>query len=239
MVLRLILVCVWVLAAGRAAAEEPPPPSASSGQALSLASLDPALLIPAPPAPGSLAALADLETVLQVQALRTPSQEAWARRIDQWSLWDFSDVLGPWFQPANLPTLQLLVTRVEEEVRPLSRRAKELHPRLRPPSADPRVKPCLKVGRDKSYPSGHALALHIHGAILGDLFPEQRVELAAWTERAVWSRVIGGAHFPSDIVAGRLLCQAVMGDLRRNPAYQDLLERCRAEVAALRMKRAG
>ena len=45
--------------------------------------LDFAKILPAPPEPGSLAAGADLNAVLQVQAWRTPEEVAWAKRIEK------------------------------------------------------------------------------------------------------------------------------------------------------------
>lgn len=238
MVRRSILVFSWLFLGGMVFAGDEPvrklPPTP-----LAVGHLDPSTLIPAPPAPGSLAEQADLETVLLVQAFRSAEQEAWARRIDTWTLWDFADVLGPWFKPASLPTLRALDQQMAEELRAFSQRAKALHPRLRPPSSDPRVRPCLTVARDKSYPSGHAQALCLQGELLGEIFPEHREALKAWAQRAMWSRVIGGAHFPSDIVAGRLLGEAVMAELRRSDAFRAAVERCRAEAAPFRLKKAG
>src|SRR5208282_84879 len=59
--------------------------------------LDFAKILPAPPEPGSLAAGADLNAVLQVQAWRTPEEVAWAKRIEKIrSLAEYTDVVGAW-----------------------------------------------------------------------------------------------------------------------------------------------
>src|SRR5438309_1697001 len=50
--------------------------------------LDLAAILPDPPAAGSLAANADLETVLQVQAARTPEQVAWAQVVERNDLFE-------------------------------------------------------------------------------------------------------------------------------------------------------
>jgi len=47
--------------------------------------------------------LADLEAVRGTQAVRTPADVAWARRIMDFTAFDYADVLGPWFTAKNLP----------------------------------------------------------------------------------------------------------------------------------------
>lgn len=196
-------------------------------------------LLPPPPAPDSVPALADLETVKQIQAWRSPEQAALAARVDAWDVWDFSEVLGPWFAKDGLPQTARFFKQVGDELAEVSLGAKKRFKRPRPPKVDAGLQPVIRVPASASYPSGHSLYLFMEAEVLADLFPELRARLLEYAHRAAWARVLGGVHFPSDIVAGRLLGQAFVAALRRNPAYAVQLETCRAEMAAARIGKAS
>jgi hypothetical protein len=70
-----------------------------------------ARILPEPPAPDSLAAQADLETVLQVQAWRTPEQEALAKAVDKDTPFNHASVIGAWFTKENLPVTAAFLER--------------------------------------------------------------------------------------------------------------------------------
>jgi acid phosphatase (class A) len=174
--------------------------------------------------------MADLETVLQVQATRTPAEVAWAKRIERDSLYDFADVLGPWFTRGNLPFTAEFFEEAGRDLQAASDRTKGLFARPRPPAVDPRVHPCVSVPASFSYPSGHSTREMVRALLLQEIFPERREELLAWAHRAAWSRIIGGVHFPTDDVGGRLLAEAFVAELLKNPAARAALGRARAEA---------
>jgi len=187
-------------------------------------------VLPQPPADGSLAAAADLETVLEVQAYRTPAEVKWAQRIDKDSLFDYADVLGPWFTAANLPFTAEFFKEEGKDLQAVSERIKGLYARPRPPAVDPRVHPCIPIPSSFSYPSGHSLRAMSRALLLAEIFPEHREELLAWARRAGWSRVIGGVHFPTDVMAGRLLAEAFVSEVLKNRSARAALEHARAEA---------
>ncbi|HWQ10863.1 MAG TPA: phosphatase PAP2 family protein [Holophaga sp.] len=196
---------------------------------------------PAPPAPDSLAALADLETVREVQAWRTQAQVDFARRIDAGSLFEFSDVLGSGFTAARLPQCGKLLERLDAIAGQVSSKAKHRFPRLRPPYTDLRVKPCIEAPprASSSYPSGHATLFTLGALALAEVFPDQREALLAWGRKAAWSRVIAGVHFPSDVAGGRLLAEGIFARLKQDPEFQATVARCREEVAACLPRKAA
>jgi len=197
-------------------------------------------LLPAPPAPGSIAALGDLETVLQVQATRTPAEIAWAQLVEQDKVFaDYSGVLGPWFEEKNLPVLADFLSQVTTDSWLTGGHMKNLYPRQRPPAVDPAVQPVVKIPHSNSYPSGHSLRAYVWAAVLGDVFPERQAELFTQARRVAWGRVIGGVHFPSDTIGGRVAAQAIVTQLRKCPAYQALVGKCRAEAAPFLLKKAA
>src|SRR4051812_27641520 len=72
--------------------------------------------LPPPPADDSPAGRADLETVLQVQADRTPQQEARAKRVAPHTPFLMgSSVMGAWFTPENLPHTAALMHAIWQQ----------------------------------------------------------------------------------------------------------------------------
>lgn len=200
---------------------------------------DVAKILPEPPAPGSLAAVADLEAVLQAQAWRTPEQEAWAKFVDQDNPFKHASVLGAWFTKDNLPVTAAFINEVTEDVNAVGALTKALHARPRPSQVDARVKPVIALPTTASYPSGHSTRAYAWAAVLAEIFPEQRSELMARAERAAWGRVLAGVHYPSDTIGGRLLAEAVVAKLRTREAFRAAVEKCRAEAAPFLLKKAA
>jgi acid phosphatase (class A) len=196
-------------------------------------------VLPPFPAPGSLEAQADLEAVRQAQIWRTPEQIAWARKIDALDCFDNAEVLGPWFKPENLPRLTALVGKLRGEIYPVMSVSKKHFDRSRPPLVDPGVHPVVDLPRGSSYPSGHTLMFFSEALVLGEIFPDRREALLERAHRAAWGRIFGGVHFPSDLVAGRLLAEALFADLMKNEEFRAELERCRQEAARFLLAEAG
>lgn len=207
-----------------------------------LTTLDWSKLVPPPPAPDSLAAEADLFVVLRMQAARTPAQVEWAKLVEQadvFALFGADGLLGPDFSRPNLPALDALLRQLAAELRPLNHAVKEKYARARPFLADAAVEPCVQRPESDSYPSGHSFSAHVWARVLAEVFPEQRAALIARADDIGWGRVIGGVHFPTDLVAGRRLAVAVMAREMKNPAFREAIEACRAEAAKLKVKKAA
>jgi acid phosphatase (class A) len=197
-------------------------------------------VLPPPPEKGSIPALADVETVLQVQAARTPADVAWAKQVEKDDVYaDYAEVLGPWFESKHLPVTAAFIRHVTGDVQTVNRKVKDLYPRVRPFAIEPTVNPCVSRPTSNSYPSGHSLRAFVWAAVLGDIFPDRQAELFRQAHRIAWGRVVGGAHFPSDTVGGRVTAQTVVAELRKSPAYRAAVEQCRAEVAPFLQKKAA
>jgi acid phosphatase (class A) len=218
------------------------PAQAASWHFVQTDKIDYARILPPPPAPGSLAAEADMMAVLQAQALRTYADESWARRVAIGDLFDYADVLGPWFSRANLPVTAALLENVDDDLGPGVDVSKATFARPRPFVVDARVHPC--VGRPKaggrfqgSYPSGHTMQFFVEAAVLARIFPDKREALFDLAGRMAWGRVIGGVHFPTDLVAGKLAAAAIVAELDKSPAYQADLAQAQAEAGKFLAKR--
>ena len=194
-----------------------------------------ATILPAPPVAGSLAAQADLDTVLEVQTARTPVQIEWAKVVDEndlFAAFGAGGMLGPRFKQENFPVLLALLKDVYDDLRPLVDASKKLYPRPRPHVMDPRVKPCLALPTSDSYPSGHAYGAYMRAAVLAEIFPEMRTELFDRARYFAWGRLIAGFHFPTDLEGGRRLAEAGFAELKKNEAFRAAMAKCRAEAAA-------
>ena len=204
--------------------------------------LEVAKIVPAPPAAGSLAANADVETVLQVQAARTPEQIAWANVVDQndlFAAFGAGNLLGPRFKKENFPLLLALLKNINDDLRPLVDASKKFFARPRPHLADPRVTLCVPVPANDAYPSGHSYGAYMRAAVLAEIFPEKRTEIFERARYFAWGRVMGGVHYPTDLEGGRRLAEAGFAELKKSAAYRAAVEQCRAEAAAAALKKAA
>lgn len=216
------------------------PPPSKVGQFVALDAIDWKAVLPPPPAPGSVAVLGEIETVLRIQATRSAADEAWAKTVEQDNVFaDYTAVLGPWFDRANLPVLAGFLQQVTADVQAENKQVKDLYPRKRPYAVEPTVQPCVSHPGTNSYPSGHTLRAFVWAGVLADVFPDRQAEIYARAHEVAWGRVIGGVHFPSDTVGGRIAASAVIAEMRKNPAYRAAIERCRAEVAPFLLKKAA
>ena len=218
------------------------PAQAASWHFVQTGKIDFTKVLPPPPAPGSLAAEADLLAVLQAQDLRTYADESWARRVAVGDLFDFSDILGSWFSRANLPVTAALLEDVDGDLGPGVDASKNAFARPRPFVADARVHPCVERpevgGRFQySYPSGHTMQFFVEAAVLAEIFPDRREALFGFAGRMAWGRVIGGVHYPTDLVAGRLAAEVIVGELDKSEAFQGELAKARGEVGTFQAAR--
>jgi acid phosphatase (class A) len=187
-----------------------------------------------PAAAGSVAAEADLDTVLQAQAGRTPEDVAWAKLVEKDSVWLNASVLGAGFTQENLPATAALFERINGDTRALDPLMKKPFPRARPPKTDPRVAPCVTVPVSDSYPSGSAMQALVWARVLAEIFPEHAQALEERAHRAAWGRVLGGVHFPTDLAAGRRVGEALVAELRRSAEFGAMLAAARDEARARR-----
>lgn len=189
--------------------------------------------LPPPPTDSSPAGLADLQTVLQVQAERTPEQVSRAKRVEKHTPFLMgSAVMGPWFTESNLPRTAEIMRLVWKQTSQETSLLKRKWMRERPPARNERVRPCVKIPADSSYPSGHSTNATVWAAVFSAAFPEQAEAFSAQAHETMWARVLGGAHFPSDTQAGKLLGEEIAKAMLASPEMKAALEEIRAEVSA-------
>jgi acid phosphatase (class A) len=202
--------------------------------------IDPQKLVPPPPAPDSLVQRAEIEVLLNLQTARTPAQITRAQEIQAEDVFVFgSDVLGEWFDATNLPKTAAFFMKVRDDFLPLNHAIKKIFNRRRPPFQDARIKPCVEFSDTSSYPSGHATQSALWAGLLSVIFPEHATDFASRAAETRWARLVGGAHHPTDVEAGRIIGEAVARELLKNPAVQKALDEMRAESAPFLLRKAA
>jgi len=192
---------------------------------------DAARLLAPPPLPGSAEEAADLAQVVAIHRACTTNQAALAFSEKKFSLTNFAPAIGEFFQLANLPKTEAFFARVQSEAAAVTDLAKDHWKRPRPYTVDPSLA-SGKLEKSFGYPSGHATEAMVLALLLADLFPERRDAVLAIGRDIGWHRVWIARHYPTDIYAGRVFAQAIVQEMKVNPAFQRDFAAAKAEIAA-------
>lgn len=171
-----------------------------------------------PPAFGSPEYLAALAEIRNFSDTRTPEQLAIAR---YWAGTTGSLVAGFW----NAEIASLVVSHHLDERRAAHafalvnmaamdaniacHDAKYTYWFIRPSQADPAITTPIGLPNHPSYPSNHACVSGSIAYVLGALFPDQAVRLAAMADQAGESRLYAGIHYRFDKDAGLRIARQV------------------------------
>ena len=220
---RALLVPVFVLGLG------------GSAQAAILAPIDPARLLPPPPAEGSIVLKDELSELNRIAAESSAEQVAAAARdaLDQ-NPDLFNSVLG--FDIMNFPKTVALLQTVADENRNWTRAAKDFFHRPRPWVVDPGIKSCVshlvRASDHDSYPSGHTSFAYSTGVTLAALLPEKPSVILARSAEYARNRMVCGYHYRSDTAGGQVLGTMAATELMRNDALKRDFEAAAAELKA-------
>jgi acid phosphatase (class A) len=174
-----------------------------------------------PPCPASADQNAqELAEIKAWQAQATPEDQKRAQSELHLNLGWFNDVLG--FDARQLPKTKALLDEVSREVAIVDTRAKDDYHRARPPTAGAAAGP--------GYPSHHATISTAWALVLGEVLPDQRNALAARALQIGEDRLVLGMHYPSDVMAGRILGAAVVKKMKESPDFQAQVKAAAEEI---------
>jgi acid phosphatase (class A) len=231
-------------------------PAAATPVYFSPGQLDSIALIEPPPVAGSEAAQADLRAVQDAQrAARAAGTTARAVADTAIDCQRVAEVLEPGVPPqgpvANAAPLAsaegaaavAFATRAAKQAAGATGPPKTYWGRARPYVDNPGVEPLGDVAPDSplaitggyerahtSYPSGHTAFGTACAIVLAQMVPEQRAALFARARLYGESRLIVGAHFPTDVDAGRRVGTAAAGLMLQNAQFQADLRAARAQL---------
>ena len=210
--------------------------------------VDGAALLPAPPARGSAAELADLEAHRALVPARATSR--WTQAISDaevlaypQALHSFSCVVGTVISEKTTPHLNMLLLRAGVDGGMSALSVKKKYQRTRP-FVELGEKSCtpnwdIVLAQDGSYPSGHAVLGWTWGALLAGLAPDRSDALLQRGADFGVSRMVCAVHWQTDVTAGQKLAAATLSRLEANEAFRRQRELARQELKLARAKGAA
>jgi acid phosphatase (class A) len=187
-------------------------------------------LLQAPPAATSATTRAELAELLRIQDARTPEalQKARADAANR-TVFLFNTVFGDGFTADRLPATARFFARVAHDESVFEDVPKEYWKRLRPAALDAAIQPCAPTN-GFSYPSGHATRGYVFGVLMAAAVPEKHDAILSRAAEYAQNRVICGAHFPSDVEAGRLLGTSLAAVMLAQPRFRHELQAVQVEL---------
>jgi acid phosphatase (class A) len=185
-----------------------------------------------PPANDSPTTKAELAELHRIQDARTPEalRKARADAANQ-TVFLFSTVFGDGFTAGKLPVTAALFDRIASDESVLGDVPKYYWKRSRPKTLDDTIQTCAPTG-SFSYPSGHATRGYLFGVVLAAAVPEKHDAILDRAADYAHSRVVCGAHFPSDVEAGRVLGTSLAAVMLAQPGFRQDLDAVRRELKA-------
>jgi acid phosphatase (class A) len=235
--IRPVLIAISLLAFGGAVALAQTAPAPKPVlMVLTAQEIDPARLLPAPPAAGSAAEKAELAELHQIQDHRTQGQldqAQWDDEHEDWRL--FAPTIGLKFDMAQLPATAKVMSEVMNDQDIASGRAKAFFKRPRPWKLDPTIRGCAYKATGNpltSYPSGHTVVGFSLGLVLADLMPDHADAILQRAQDYGYNRMVCGLHYRSDTQASQALGTALAIEMLHSPKMQADLAAARAELKA-------
>ena len=154
----------------------------------------------------------------------------------------FGEVFGTQITLENTPEIFTLVRSIGRDAGGIApKKAKNYYKRIRPFVFfnDNTSTPDNEDHRRNSgsYPSGHSCYGFAAALILAEINPEHQNEIIKRGYEIGESRKIVGAHYDTDVQAGRIMAAATVAALHSNAAFQKQLLKAKDEFAKL--KKAG
>ena len=188
------------------------------------------IAIPAPPGAGSAAEKTDVDGVLAMQNNASPETLAHAEQTVEFTIFSFSEVLGPDFTAETRPKTSEFFARLETTANQQKNFLKEFYHRIRPYRAFPdQIKALVTKEDGCSYPSGHSTRAWLYALVLGALDQTHRSDYLSLAMQVCQDRVIGGMHFPSDVLESRVLAEEIFRNLLENKAFMADLSKLHEE----------
>ena len=175
---------------------------------------------------GSAGEKADLDGVLAMQFNPSPDVLSHAEQTVGFTVFSFSEVLGADFNAEFYPKTAEFFDRLEATANQQKSFIKDTYRRIRPYRAFPdQVKILVTKEEGYSYPSGHSTRAWLFALVLGALDQGNRNAYLASAMQVCQDRVIGGMHYPSDVLESRVLAEEIYRELLSNKDFMSELEK--------------
>ena len=196
-------------------------------------------LLPPPPAAGSAQQAADLDTYRRTRALRDTPRWALATRDADLSFpaaaGTFECALGMPISQQATPHLNMLLRRTLLDAALATYAAKNNYNRQRPfvAAGEATCTPAQEamLSKDGSYPSGHTAIGWAWALVLVQAAPQRMDAVLQRGHAFGFSRVVCGAHWQSDVDAGRVIGAAAVARLQTDATFNAQVALAREEIA--------
>lgn len=188
-------------------------------------------MLPPPPVVGSDDSNKEIDQLLKLQGERTEADVKRIKIESKMTGFIFSESVGPWFTPNDLPATADLLGKVLDDSKAVCKSAKAVFERKRPYLIDSRIKPC-ETEDSFSYPSSHSTRAVVLGMVVAQICPDKKDALMAQANEIGDDRALAGQHYPSDVASGRLLGKAIFEKMMQNPDFQAALAKAKEECLA-------
>ena len=203
-------------------------------------------LLPPPPAADSAAQAADKQMFESTKALRQGARGQMA--FDDNNLKFpaaasvFSCAMNLHISQEATPHINMLLRRTLIDAGLATYKAKNHYQRMRPfatfKESTCAPKEDAALAKDGAYPSGHAALGWAWSLVLAEISPERADAILQRGHAFGQSRVICGAHWQSDVNAGRLIGSAAVAKQHANAIFVDQMAAAKIEVVQAREKQA-
>lgn len=194
---------------------------------------DASLLLAPPPLIDSAEQAAEMDEVKNVYHAASEADKQAAYGEKKFSVFNYTDVVGPFFIATNLPKTTAFFEKVQLDAETVTDLGKDYFKRPRPFTTDPSLANG-KLEKSFSYPSGHSTESMVLALVLADLLPEQRDAIIGHARTIGWHRVQIARHYPSDIFAGRTLARAIAQQFKQSDEFQKEFAEVKKEIETVR-----
>ncbi len=195
---------------------------------------DAATLLAPPPLPGSAEQEADLDEVRAVYHNATSNDMAAAYSEKKFTVFNFTPVVGAYFQSNSLPKTAAFFKKVQLDAETVTDLGKDYFKRPRPYTTDTNLVNG-KLEKSFSYPSGHSTESMVLALVLAwTCCRRKRDAILAHARLMGWHRVQIARHYSTDIYSGRVLAQAIVKQMKKNESFEKDSAEAKAEIATAR-----
>ena len=190
-------------------------------------------LLAPPPCETCAETKAEMDELAGLERERTPEQESRVAADVKRSVDRFLDGAGITFDSEKLRPCEKFFTMPRQEEKAAVEAAKDTFCRTRPfKTPGNTLHPVEGARPDESfsYPSGHSAYGATIGFLLVEMLPEKRAKIYRRINDYARSRMIAGAHFRSDVEAGKLIGVAVVASLFGKPDFRPAFDEARTCV---------
>lgn len=176
--------------------------------------------LPGPPKNGSFRDRQDVADAVARQRAVTLDQMQHLQFTYVFSVFTFSEVLGPNFNAKNFPKTAKFFSQLASTAGVAVGELKDHYKRLRPFEGHPdQIRLLVRNESGYSYPSGHTTRSRLFAFTLAQLDPTRKTAYFQCAEQVGVDRILAGEHYLTDLEGGRTLGKMLFFHLMKDPQF--------------------